>query len=92
MTHPGNMTAVYVRTAATLILLLGLTITLAFIDMGPFNILVALVIASVKALLVALFFMHVRSNRGITRIVAFAGILWLSFMFTLTLCDFLTRS
>ena len=43
-----------------LLVLTGLTAGIAFVDLGPFNTVVALVIATVKALLVVLIFMHVK--------------------------------
>jgi len=85
-------TGLYVRVAGALYFLLGLTVACAFIDMGPFNIVVALTIAVAKAVLVVLFFMHVRHAGGLTRVVACAGAFWLLFMCVLTLTDFLTRN
>ena len=43
-----------------LLFLSGLTAGIAFVDLGPLNTIVALVIATVKALLVVLIFMHVK--------------------------------
>ena len=59
-------------------LLLGtyLTYKVAFIDLGPFNPIIALVIATTKALLVALFFMHVRHSTKLTQVVLLGGLLW----------------
>jgi len=85
-------TAVYFRVTGGLFLLLALTVSLAFVDMGPLNIVVAMTIAVVKALLVVLYFMHVKSADGVTRAAACAGVLWLIVMVALTLSDFLTRT
>jgi cytochrome c oxidase subunit IV len=64
----------------------------AFIDPGgELNSLVALTIAFVKALLVLLFFMHLRYSSRLTRVFAGAGWFWLLIMVTLTLSDVLTR-
>ena len=50
--------------------LTGITAAVAFVDLGPFNVVVALVIATVKALLVVLFFMHVKyTSEKLTKIV-----------------------
>ncbi|HTY58354.1 MAG TPA: cytochrome C oxidase subunit IV family protein [Bacteroidota bacterium] len=84
--------AVYFRVTGALFALLALTVGLAFVDMGPLNIVVAMTIAFVKALLVVLFFMHVKSADGVTRAAACAGLLWLLVMVILTLSDFLTRT
>ncbi len=87
-----SATTIYVSVAAALLLLLGLTVALATVDLGPFNLVIALAIAIAKATLVVLFFMHIRGSGGVLRIVAAAGIVWLMFMFILTLTDFLTRT
>jgi cytochrome c oxidase subunit 4 len=49
-----------IGTAAALGALTVLTVALGHVDMGPINVVVALAIASVKAILVALYFMHLR--------------------------------
>jgi cytochrome c oxidase subunit 4 len=77
---------------ATLLALTGLTTLVAYVDLGHFNIVVALSIAAVKALLVALFFMHLIQTPHRTQFVAAAGIVWLMLLLTLTLSDVLTRS
>ncbi len=82
----------YYRIAIILIALLALTIGAAFIDLGPYNIVVALGIAVAKAVLVILFFMHVRHAPPLTWAVVVAGFFWLMIMFVLTMSDFLTRS
>ena len=68
-----------------------LTVYVAYLDLGPWNTFVALAIAVVKALLVVLWFMHVRYSSRLTWMFAAAGLLWLGILFTLTLSDYLTR-
>ncbi len=92
MTETGGSVGRYVNVAAALIVLLGLTLGLALIDLGPMNFPVAMAIAVTKAGLVVVFFMHIRSGSRVTKIAAIAGVFWLAFMFILTLSDFLTRS
>ena len=47
-----------------------ITAAVAFVDLGPFNTVVALVIATFKALLVVLFFMHVKyTSEKLTKMV-----------------------
>lgn len=75
-----------------LLALTAITTEVATIDLGPFNAIVALTIAVIKALLVALFFMHLLHTRHRTMVIAGAGILWLIILIVLTLSDFLTRS
>jgi cytochrome c oxidase subunit 4 len=83
---------VYYRVGAALFVLLALTVSIAFLDLGPFNVVVALAIAVTKAVLVVLFFMHVRYASHITWAVVVAGFFWLMIMLVLTMSDFLTRS
>ena len=68
-----------------------LTALVATLDLGPFNIIVALGIAVAKMLLVALFFMHVRYSTDLTRLVIIGGMLWLGILLLLSFVDFATR-
>ena len=58
-----------------LLILTGVTAGIAFIDLGPFNTIVALVIASCKALLVVLFFMHVKyTSEQLVKVVVISAV------------------
>jgi cytochrome c oxidase subunit 4 len=83
---------VYFAVAAALMVLLVATYAAAQVDLGPFNIVVALAIAFTKAILVVLFFMEVRWSSRLTWVVAAAGVLWLLLLIGGTLDDFLTRA
>jgi cytochrome c oxidase subunit IV len=89
--EPSATLRVLYRVAAGLLALLALTVGLAFIDMGPFNLLMALLIAAAKAALVVLFFMEVRYSSRLTWIMAGAGLLWLLLLIGGTLADYMTR-
>ena len=82
----------YVLVFVSLIGLTLLTTGVAFLDLGPFNTVVALVIAFCKMLLVILFFMHLRHSSGLTRIVLVAGFFWLALLVALTMTDYRTRT
>jgi cytochrome c oxidase subunit 4 len=82
----------YVLVFLALICLTVVTTAVAFVDLGPFSVVVALAIACCKALLVALFFMHVRYSTRLTRLVVLGGLLWLGILLLLTLGDELTRN
>ena len=69
----------------------ALTVGAAFIDMGALNNVVMLGIALTKALLVILFFMHVRWSTRLTWVVVASGFFWLLILFGLTMQDYLTR-
>jgi cytochrome c oxidase subunit 4 len=82
----------YVLVFVSLIGLTLLTTGVAFIDLGAFNTVVALVVAFCKMLLVIFFFMHLRHSGGLTRIVLLAGFFWLALLIAFTLTDYHTRS
>ncbi len=69
----------------------GVTVAVAFVDLGAINNVMMLTIACIKALLVILFFMHVRWGSRLTWIVVASGFFWLLILFTVTMADFLTR-
>jgi len=70
----------YFITLGALLVLTILTVAAAYQDFGAMNLVVAMVIASIKALLVALFFMHLKYENPITWIYAFFPLLLLSFL------------
>jgi cytochrome c oxidase subunit 4 len=61
------------------------------VDLGALNNVVMLAIACTKALLVILFFMHVRWSSRLTWVVAASGFVWLLILFGITMTDYLTR-
>jgi len=67
------------------------TVAAAYVNLGPFNIVIALAIASVKATLVVLYFMHARYSPKRTHLVIIAAVFWLAVMLALTLSDYVTR-
>ena len=81
----------YCLVFAVLISLTVVTATVATIDLGPLNIVVALLIALCKASLVMLFFMHLRWSARLIHIVAVASLFWLGILIALTLSDYRTR-
>jgi cytochrome c oxidase subunit IV len=68
-----------------------LTVLVASVDLGPLNNVVMLTVACIKALLVILFFMHVRWSSQLTWVIAGSGFVWLLILFGLTLSDYMTR-
>jgi len=82
---------VYVGIFLALLVLTALTTGVAFVNLGPWNTVVALAIAVAKMMLVVLFFMHVRSSSSLTRIVILAGFFWLAILIAFTLTDVGTR-
>ena len=74
-----------------LLALVLITTLIALLDLGPFTMIIALTIATIKAALVAAFFMHALSEGKVVRIVLAGGVLWFLIMITLTLGDYVSR-
>jgi cytochrome c oxidase subunit IV len=83
---------VYATVWAALLILLVATVALAYIPLGPLHVVVAISIAFAKAILIVLFFMHVRYKQPLVIVFVCAGLFWLAIMFTLALGDYMTRS
>jgi cytochrome c oxidase subunit 4 len=91
-----------VAVLVSLIVLLVLTMAMAFIDVDRFthahhlgtgwNTVIALAIAFLKAFLIVLFFMHIKYASHLTWAFAAAGFVWLGIMLTLTFTDYLSRN
>jgi cytochrome c oxidase subunit IV len=91
MEHAIVPRSTYFTIFAALIVLTGLTTTVAFFDLGLFNPVVALSIAILKATLVVLFFMHLKYGSRLTWVIAGASIFWLGILLVLILSDYATR-
>ncbi|RZI44024.1 Caa(3)-type oxidase subunit IV [Herbaspirillum sp. HC18] len=75
-----------------LMALLLLTLGTAYLKLGAWNSAINLAIATVKALLVVVWFMHLRHASALLRIVAATALLMLAFLFGLSQTDYLTRT
>ena len=95
MSHPSHShvqsLGLYVGIFAALMILTGLTVWVAFQDLGALNTPMALGIAAVKATLVILYFMHVRHGTRLTKLVVVSGLLWLLILVVLTMGDYVAR-
>ena len=77
---------------ATLLVGTFVTYRVALIDLRPYNAAIALTIASIKATLVALFFMHVKdANEKLIKMVIAAAIFFFILLLSLTMADYATR-
>ena len=77
---------------AALLVLTALTTGAAFVNLGAFNVAVAMSIAVVKALLVALYFMHLRHSSRLILVFVIASLAWLGHLIVGSLWDYLTRA
>ena len=62
------------------------------LDLGRLNTVAALAIACFKALIVVLYFMHVKYSTRLTWAVVAGSVFWLGILLTLTFSDYLTRA
>ncbi len=82
---------VYVKTLLALLFLTIVTVGASYIDFGAGNVVIALFIATIKASLVALFFMHLKDDKPVNGIIAVAGFLFLGIFLMFDFIDFGTR-
>ncbi len=92
MSDHGDHLKIYFLVFATLLGLTGLTVFVAFANLGPLAAPVAIAIACVKATLVVLFFMHVRYETRLIGLYAASGFVFLLVMFALTMGEYAGRS
>lgn len=88
--HPSPK--VYYTIFGLLLVLLAVTVGAAEVDLGLLNFPIAATIASLKVVLIMLYFMHLRFSRPLIWLVAGAGFFWLLILFGLTFSDYATRS
>ena len=97
MTGTGHATGhiapkgMYFAIFAALMLLTTMTVAVTYLDLGPFNMIVAMGIAVTKATLVILYFMHIRWSGRLNQVTLLSALLFLGFLFAFTLGDYLSR-
>jgi cytochrome c oxidase subunit IV len=85
-------TKLYVTIWIALMCLTVITAGVSFIDLGPLNTVVALSIATFKAILVVLIFMHVKyTSEKLTKTVVISAIFFLFLLLALSMADYTTR-
>ena len=82
----------YMLVFGTLLLFTGITVGAAFIDLGVLNPIVALGIACFKAVIVILFFMHVKYQSRLVKMTVAAGFFTFIVLITMTLTDYMSRA
>ena len=83
---------VYYTIFAILMLCTYLTVQIAFLDLGALNTIGALAIATFKATIVVLFFMHVKYSTRLTWAVVLGSVFWFAILVALTMADYATRA
>ena len=82
---------VYHRTLILLLILTAVTVGASYINFGQMNVVIALAIATVKAILVALLFMHLLNEKPVNAVIGAAGFMFLGIFLTFCLLDFGSR-
>ncbi len=91
--HTTHSQGFYIAIGIGLLIGTITTVGAAFVNLGPFNPIIALLIASIKAVVVVLFFMHVKgSSEKLTGAVVVSGVFFFAILVSLSLADYLTRS
>jgi cytochrome c oxidase subunit 4 len=81
----------YAATLAALLVLTAITVAAAGFQFGSMNVVIALGVATVKASLVALVFMHLRHDKPVNAIIAVSGFLFLALLLAYCVIDIDTR-
>jgi cytochrome c oxidase subunit 4 len=76
---------------AALLVVLAISIAGSFVFTGPLNLLVSFGTATLKAMLIFWFYMHLKEESGLNRIFAIGAIVWLVLLLSLPALDFVTR-
>lgn len=82
---------VYIKVFTTLIVLTVVTVLAAQFDFGAWNAVVAFLIATVKATLVLAFFMHLKYDNMMNRVIILSGVFFLIVMYFFCFIDEATR-
>jgi cytochrome c oxidase subunit IV len=83
---------VYIIIGGSLLVLTGLTVGASYLELGIFNPIVAILIACIKAVLVVLFFMHVKYSSKLTKLTVFCGLFTFLALIGMTLSDYFSRA
>jgi cytochrome c oxidase subunit 4 len=82
----------YIIVFITLLIFTGITVIAAYVDLHIFNPIVALAIATFKAVVVILYFMHVKYQSRLIKMTVGAGFFTFLVLTTMTLSDYMSRA
>jgi cytochrome c oxidase subunit 4 len=84
--HSSSLQA-YIAVFVALLALTGITVAVAYADVGHFAPVLAVAIAGLKATLVGAFFMHLRSSGRVVVLYALSGVLWFGILVVITMSE-----
>lgn len=91
MSQPAISRKTYLFTWIALLLLALATTLIGRLDLGPFNMPIAVLIATAKAALIVAFFMQAKHESKLVHVVIAAGVIWFLILLTNTVGDYATR-
>ena len=83
---------IYVLIAITLLICTALTVAASYLELGPWNAVVALGIAVFKATLVVLFFMHIKYSSKLMKLTVGAGLFTFLALVCMSMSDYISRA
>jgi cytochrome c oxidase subunit 4 len=92
MSEPLTPVKTFVAIWIALLVFTGITVGVSYLNFGALSVAVALIIAVIKASLVALFFMEIRYSHKMTQIVLIGGVVWLLILLLLSMTDYASRA
>lgn len=90
--NPKAETLKYVATLVVLLILTAITVGASYIDFGSGNVVIALFIATIKAVIVALIFMHLLHDKPVNAVIAVAGFIFLGIFLMFDFIDVDSRT
>jgi cytochrome c oxidase subunit IV len=81
----------YITVFTALLVLTVVTVAISFVDLGSYNLVIAMLVASIKASLVAMFFMHLYYDNKLNLIIFLISILFLAIFIIFIMFDTMTR-
>ena len=84
--------SLYVTIFLALMVLTAVTVGAAYVDLGQFNFLVAMLIAAFKASLVIWYFMHVKYQSSLTKLTVATGLFFLAILLGMMLIDYTSKA
>lgn len=89
--HMDHHVKLYIKIFLSLMVLTAITVGIAYVDLGKMNDIVAMLIAVSKAMLVILFFMHVKDNPRLIKVLVSIGFFFFLILIAFTVQDYVTR-
>lgn len=91
--HEHHIIPISVYAGVLGILILGtiITVGVAQIDFGPWNTVIAMLVATIKASFVLLYFMHLKYDNAMNRVIFGSGFFFLLILFSFSIIDIITR-